>query len=271
MARELTLKKVSKNDIFIENIFYGREIRFTFPADKEPLEFEICRQDTQFPMEIKLSIGRYPCSLFLESLPPLVIFSKSFEGIDLFSIPEGIRLLVFQAATDALQKHFSNILGVSLTINSINTIPSPEPQNGIDLLQKHFSNILGVSLTINSINTTPSPEPQHGIDFVVTSGKIHVTAGTLVAPKEILALLAKKITNIPNLHNFRNLEASYRFCVGSTQLSKNDYQNLREEDIMFLDQYELAKLKIVDIVGFEGVKVLGTFAETGVTVEQIVQ
>jgi hypothetical protein len=114
-----------------------------------------------------------------------------------------------------------------------------------------------------------SHEPQSGLDFVVTSGQNHVTAGTLVAPKEVFVLFAKKIRNIPDLHNFKELEASYRIYVGSTQLSKDDYRALREEDIVFLDQYELAKSKKVDIVGFDGLRILGTFAETGVIVEQI--
>jgi hypothetical protein len=237
MEREFIFKKVSKNDIFIDNIFYGREVHFTFPSDGGQLKVEIRRQDTQFAVEMKWTIGRSPCSLFLESLPPLATFSKTFEGVDPFSVPEEIRPLVFQAALEKLQKHFSTTLGVAISIDFIGTLTSHESQNGID--------------------------------FVVTSGQNHVTAGTLVAPKEVLVLLAKKIQNTPNLHDFKELEASYRVCVGSTQLSKDDYRDLRKEDIVFLDQYELAKSKKVDIVGFDGVRILGTFAEMGVVVEQI--
>jgi hypothetical protein len=237
MEREFTLKRVSKNDIFIDNIFYGREVHFTFPTDGGQLQVEICRRNMQFSTEMKLTIGRYPCSLFLESLPPLALFSKAFEGIDLSSVPEEIRLLVFQAALEKLQKHFSTALGVAISINSVGIITSYEPQNGLD--------------------------------FVVTSGQDYVTTGTLVVPKEVLVLLAKKIQNTPDLHDFKELEASYRVCVGSTQLSKDDYRDLRKEDIVFLDQYELATTKKVDIVGFDGVRILGTFAETGVIVEQI--
>ncbi|MDR2371624.1 MAG: hypothetical protein LBD60_00550 [Puniceicoccales bacterium] len=237
MEREFILKKVSKNDIFIDNIFYGREVHLTFPSDGGQMKVEICRQDTQFSVEMKLTIGRYPCSLFLESLPPLATFSKTFESIDPFSVPEEIRPLIFQAALEKLQKHFSTALGIAISIDSIGTLTSPELPNGLD--------------------------------FVVTSGQDHVTAGTLVAPKEVLVLLAKKIQNTPNLHDFKELEASYRVCVGSTQLSKDDYRDLRKEDIVFLDQYELAKSKKVDIIGFDGVRILGTFAEVGVVVEQI--
>ncbi|MDR0740779.1 MAG: hypothetical protein LBF34_03660 [Puniceicoccales bacterium] len=237
MEREFILKKVSKNDIFIDNIFYGREVHFTFPSDGGQMKVEICRQDTQFSVEMKLTIGRYPCSLFLESLPPLATFSKTFESIDPFSVPEEIRPLIFQAALEKLQKHFSTALGIAISIDSIGTLTSPELTDGLD--------------------------------FVVTSGQDHVTAGTLVAPKEIFVLLAKKIQNTPNLHDFKELEASYRVCVGSTQLSKDDYRDLRKEDIVFLDQYELVKSKKVDIVGFDGVRILGTFAEAGVVVEQI--
>jgi hypothetical protein len=238
MGRELILKKASKNDIFIDNIFYGRDVRFIFPCGGESLEVEIRRQDTKFSTEIKLTIGRYPCSLFLETLPPLAIFSKNFQGIDFLSVPEEIRLLVFQAALEAPQKHFSNILGAAISIDSIG--------NGSD-------------------------ELPHGLDFVVTSGKGHTTSGRLVSPKEVLVLLAKKIQNTPNLHNFKALEASYRVCVGSTRLSKEAYRDLQEKDVVFLDQYELAKSKKVDIVGFDGVKILGMFAENGVTVERIAQ
>lgn len=174
---------------------------------------------------------------FLESLPPLALFSKSFGSTDLFSVPEEIRLLVFQIALENLQKYFSSALEIAISIHSIGILMSYEPQNGLD--------------------------------FVIASEQNYVTAGTLVAPKEVLVLLAKKIRNTSNLHNFKELKASYRVCVGSTQLSKNDYQNLREEDIVFLDQYELAQAKKVDIVGFDGVRILGTFAETGVIVEQI--
>jgi hypothetical protein len=239
MGQEMILKKVSKNDIFIDNIFYGREIRFPLPDGGEPLAVEISRQDTKLSTAIKLTIGRYPCALFLESMPPLAIFSKQFDGIDLLAIPEAIRLLVFQTATEAIQTHFSNGLKTAITIDSIAT-------------------------------ETPI-ERQAGIDFLITSGKNYVTAGTLVAPKEVLVLLAKRIQNTPNLHHFRDLEAPYRVCIGSTQLSRADYQNLREEDIVFLDRYELAKSKKVAIVGLDGLKISGTFAETGITVEQIVQ
>ncbi|MDR1590871.1 MAG: hypothetical protein LBR92_02650 [Puniceicoccales bacterium] len=239
MEREFILKKTSKNDVFIDNIFYGREVRLTFSCDGIPFEVEICRQDTRFSAEIKLTIGHYPCSLFLETLPPLAIFSKAFEGIDFFSVSEDIRLLVFQAAAEAIQKHFSNILGTAISIDSV--------------------------------DQTAANEPSNGLDFAVTSKEGYRTGGSLVAPKEVLVLLAKKIQNTPTLHNFRKLEALYRFCVGSTQLSKEAYRDLREEDVVFLDQYELAKAKKVDIVGLDGLKISGMFGEEGIIVEQIAQ
>jgi hypothetical protein len=239
MAQAVILKKISKNNIFIDNIFYGREVCFTFPCNREPSEGEVRRHETQFSVAIQLTIGRYPCSLLLEALPPLAVFSKQFDGIDLFSVPETIRLLVFQAATEVIQTHFSNMLKATISVDAIAV-------------------------------TTPI-ERQSGIDFLITLEKNYATAGTLVAPKAVLVLLAKRIQNTPNLHYFRNLEAPYHIRIGSTQLSKEDYQNLREEDIVFLDRYELAKSKKVDIVGLSGVEILVAFAEAGVTVERIVR
>ncbi|MDR1303476.1 MAG: hypothetical protein LBJ81_02550 [Puniceicoccales bacterium] len=235
----LALKKISRNDIFIDNVFYGRRIGFALQCDGRPLEVEIRRHETQFSTEIGLTIGRYPCALLLESLPPLTIFSQQFDDIDLQSLPEDIRLLALQVATEALQRHFSTALKTTVTVDSV--------------------------------GATAAKTPQNGIDFTLASEQNHLAAGTLVAPKEVLALLAKKIPHAPNLRNLKNLEMAYRVCVGSTRLSSEDYRNLAEEDIVFLDQYELAKSKKVGIVGFDGLRICGSFSETGVIVEQIAQ
>ncbi|MDR0590440.1 MAG: hypothetical protein LBG09_01095 [Puniceicoccales bacterium] len=235
----LALKKVSRNDIFIDNIFYGRRICFAFQCDRRTLEVEIRRHETQFSTEIGLTIGRYPCTLLLELLPPLAFFSQQFDGVDLPSLPEDIRLLAFQIATETLQQHFSTTLKTTVTIDSV--------------------------------GATTAERPPNGIDFTLTSEQNHVTAGTLAAPKEALALLAKQIPLTPSLRSLKNMEMAYRVCVGSTRLSKEDYRNLAEEDIVFLDQYELAKSKKVGIVGLDGVSICGSFSEEGVTVEQIIQ
>jgi hypothetical protein len=144
-------------------------------------------------------------------------------------------------------------------------------QIATEALQQHFSTALKTTVTIDSFAATTAKEPPNGIDFTLTSEQNHVTAGTLVAPKEVLALLAKQIPHTPNLRNLKNLEMTYRVCVGSTRLSSEDYKNLAEEDIVFLDQYELAKSKKVGIVGFDGVRICGSFSEEGVIVEQIAQ
>jgi hypothetical protein len=239
MEQSLVFKKVSKNDVFIDNIFYGREVRFSFPCDQQSIEVEVHSRITKFSTELKLTIASSPCALLLEALPPLATFSKQFEGIDLLSLPEDIRLLAFQVATEAIQSHFSNILKTTITIDSM--------------------------------GTPISSEHQKGINFTLTSGQTFITAGTLVASREVLALLAKKIQKIPHVHSFKNLEMAYRVCVGSTRLSQEDYQNLCEEDIVFLDQYELARSKKVDIVGFDGLKIFGSLAPMGVVVEQIAE
>jgi hypothetical protein len=235
----LALKKVSRNDIFIDNVFYGRRICFTLRCGRRPIEVEIHRHETQFSTEIGLTIGRYLCALRLELLPPLAVFSQQFDGVDLQSLPEDIRLLAFQVATETLQQYFSTALKTTVTVDSV-----------------------GAPTTKN---------PPNGIDFTLASEQNHLAAGTLVAPKEALALLAKKIAPTPNLRNLKNLEMAYRVCVGFTQLSHEDYRNLAEEDIVFLDQYELAKSKKVGIVGLDGVRICGSFSEEGVTVEQIAQ
>jgi hypothetical protein len=235
----LAFKKISKNSVFIDNIFYGRKIDFSFQCDRRSFEVEIGHLNTQFSAEIGITIGAHPCTLLLEILPPLATFSQQFEGIDLASLPENIRLLAFQIATETLQKHFSTILKTTVGIDSIG---APTAQN--------------------------SP---NGINFTITSEQNYISAGTLVAPKEILTLLAKKISATPTLRKLKDLEMTYRVCIGCTQLSREDYRNLGEEDIVFLDQYELAKSKKVDIVGLDGVKIRGSFSTEGILVEQITE
>jgi hypothetical protein len=236
-SKALTLKKISKNNIFIENIFYGQEIGFTFSCEQRPFKVEVVKGEGQFSTEIKLIIGHHTCSLLLESLPPLVTFSKAFEGVDLLSIPEEIRLLVFQTATESIRSHFANILQTAISIDSIET-----------------ANV---------------PKTEETIGFRITSEGNYITAGTLIAPREVLVVLAKKIKNIPTLHHFKDLQLPYYVRLGSTQLSKEDYQALSEEDIVFLDQYELAKQKKVDIVGLGEARIRGTFVPSGVVVEQV--
>ncbi|MDR1435332.1 MAG: hypothetical protein LBI77_02915 [Puniceicoccales bacterium] len=238
MGQNLVLKKISRNNVFIDNIFYGREVSLALQWDGRPIGIEVRRQDRRFSTAIKLTIGRYACTLFLEVLPPLATFSKQFDGIDFFSLPKEICLLAFQSATEALKTHFSNILKTEISIDAIEKVAGDEAKEGID--------------------------------FVVTSGQNHVSAGTLVAPREILVLLAKNIGDTPPLHRFDNLEMTYRICVGSTWLSKEDYRELCEEDVVFLDQHDLAKEKKVDIVGFGGMKIRGNFTPSGVVIRQIV-
>ncbi|MDR2806769.1 MAG: hypothetical protein LBB11_01260 [Puniceicoccales bacterium] len=191
----------------------------------------------RFSIEIRLTLGHYPCRLLLEQLPPLAVFSDKFAAIDFFSVPEEIRLLVFQGATEALQEHYSAILKTAITIDALEPVV--------------------VSETVN------------GIDFTITGEQNRITAGTLVAPKEVLAMLAKKIQRTPVVHHFRNLEFPYHFSLGSTRFSWDDYEALCEEDVIFLDQHELAKAQKMAILDFGDVRVRGNLIPSGVVVQQI--
>jgi hypothetical protein len=236
MERKLILKKVTKHDIFIENIFYGKDIRLSFPCGEKIFLAIIDRHGASFSVAIKLTIAGHSCSLFLETLPELAIFSEKFSGIDLFSVPEEIRLLVLQTAMEPLCNYFSDHLKTAITINSIEVA---------------------------------SYDPIVGLDFVVEKDGQRITVGTLVVPGEILSLLSKKITNTPRLRNLNQLEIAYRVCLGTTLLAQKHYRDLCEEDIIFLDQHELANQKKMGILNLGGISIRGDLDSSGFIVHQI--
>ncbi|MDR1366496.1 MAG: hypothetical protein LBJ13_01140 [Puniceicoccales bacterium] len=236
MERELILKKVTKHNIFIENIFYGKDIRFSFPCEEKTFSAIIDRHGASFSVAIKLTIAKHVCSLFLETLPELAIFSEKFSGIDLFSVPEEIRLLVLQTAMEPLCNYFSDRLKTAITINSIEAA---------------------------------SCDPVAGLDFVVGKDGQRITAGTLVVPHEILSLFSKKITNTPRLRDLNQLKIAYRVCLGTTLLAQKHYRNLSEEDIIFLDQHELANQKKMGILNLGVISIRGDLASSGFVVHQI--
>jgi hypothetical protein len=237
MEQLLTFKKLTKNEIFIDNIFYGKAISFSFPCDAQSFSVSNFKHAAKFSVALKLTIGGHACSLFLETLPPLVTFSGKFTGIDLFSVPQEIRLLVFQTATEALCSYFSDKLKAAITVDAI------------EILMAY--------------------DPVVGLDFVITAEQKYLLAGTLATPKEVLVLLAKHITDTPRLRDLSKLEMSYHVCVGTTYLTRENYRNLCEEDIVFLDQHELANQKKVDILGLGRMRIHGSCGASGVVVRRI--
>ncbi|MDR0417959.1 MAG: hypothetical protein LBH08_00795 [Puniceicoccales bacterium] len=236
MEQELILKKATKHDIFIENIFYGKDVRFSFPCGEKTFLATINRHGASSSVAIKLTIAGHECSLFLEILPELAIFSNKFFGIDLFSVPQEIRLLVLQTATQPLCDYFSNCLKTVITIDSIEAV---------------------------------SYDSSTGLDFIVKNDKQRITAGTLVAPHEILALFSKKITNTTRLRNLNQLKIAYNVRLGTTLLAQKHYRDLCEKDIIFLDQHELANQKKMGILNLGGISIRGSLASSGFVVNQI--
>jgi hypothetical protein len=237
MGNRLSFRKLSRNDIFIDNIFYGREINFSFPGDSQPLSVEIFRHEAKLSTELALTINGYSCTLYLENLPPLGVFSEKFQEIDLPSVPEAIRLLVLQTA--------------------------------LENLCEHFASRLKTAIGVEAINFSPAEITTKGLTFIVHGNQKHLMAGMLVVPKEVLVLFAKKMVEVPRLRDLRHLEMPYHVCLGKAYLTPTSYGDLREEDIIFLDQHELTGTTKMGTMELGEMSIHGDLSESGIIVRQI--
>lgn len=234
---KLILEEQTKQSVAIENAFYGRDVTFSMPSDAGLLSVEVCRHRARFGIQLDIHIGATACSIFLESLPPLEQLSTKFQGIDLFSLPSELQITVLREACSTLLEYFSQRLGSTVTIDAI-TILSTYDVN-------------------------------EGVNFMINRGDNYITSGTLVAPKEIFAMLSRKILSVPKLRRWDNVDMEYRCRLGKTVLSPNEYSEIAEGDIIFLDEHDLAGDSKVDIVGLGSLKIRGQVTSDGVVVRQI--
>ncbi|MDE6575915.1 MAG: hypothetical protein K2L24_00730 [Opitutales bacterium] len=236
MEQKLTLEKTTRQAVAIDNVFYGREVRFTTPVPGGELSVELRPHEAQLPFQIGVKVGQFPCYLLIDTFPPLEQLTTKFGEADLLALPESLQLLVLQEALEGLWGEFSKKLGVGIACESLSKTPREAPT---------------------------------GIDFVVEMNGEYATAGRLVAPEALLAQLAKKMTQTPRLRHLDNVEIPYRICVGQTDLSRAEYEDLGEGDIIFLDQYDLAKGQDVAILGLGEAQVRGQVTDQGLVVRQI--
>lgn len=234
---KLVLEKTTRQAIAIDNVFYGREVRFSSNVPGGELSVELRPHEAQLTYQIGVKVGQFPGYIFVDHFPPLEQLTTKFGEADLLALPETLQLLVLQEA-------FAGLL-------------------------QEFSKKLGVDILCESLAKTAHEEVPTGIDFVIEINQEYAMAGRLVAPEALLAQLAKKMTQIPSLRHLNSVEIPYRIRVGQTALSRDEYQALGEGDIIFFDQYDLAKGSDVAILGLGSAHVRGQATEQGVVVRQI--
>lgn len=234
---KLILGKRSRASVIAENIFYGKSVAFELASEGKPLSVALEHHKAQLTVKLGLKLGESEGTLYLEKLPPLEAFSEKFAGIDIRSLPEELQLLVLQGALDHVLDACSKGLSVGIRI-----------------------------MSLEFLSETPKIE---GIDFVIHQEEHYLTAGALVAEDAIRVKLVKLVKPAPKLRNLDALTLPYKLRIGKTFLSRSNYADLEEDDIIFLDEYGIEKEGKVHIEGLGSLAIEGKLSPAGVIVEQI--
>lgn len=223
MGNVLKFKTFDPKEVSFVNKFYGYLRESTFTINNKEYNVVLSQHNTTMTTEVTIEINGTECILQLAQFPILSFFDKELEGIILSNLPEQYQIISLKTATDTLIKQISGKLAASITIKSFSTAISQHP----DL---------------------------KCIKFLVNFDNTNVNACKLLIPDSILIFLAKHLPIAKKTQSMRHIKLPYHIRIGSSSISKADYQNLQKNDIIFFDRHILDKNKVFDVVGLDGVR-----------------
>lgn len=234
MYNSLNLKKVSPLDVNFYNVFVGetRFLELIVNGNKYFLTLHEKIDGLIGSIKFGISIANHDSFLIFKTCPILDAFDEKFKDIDLVLLPEVVCLEIADVIWENLLGQLSAILKLDFKIKSIR----------FDGLQSTFF------------------EKQVGVSILDSGGKV-VTVGNLDLNSDLLSLLISNFSKIPATKGIKEQQIDFDVFLraGSTHLSKDEYNSLREYDIIFLDDDTQIRSGTFILNGIDPIRASGVF------------
>lgn len=228
------LKKISDIDVKFRNAFIGeaRFLELSVGENKYFLTLHDEVKDLKFRAAFKLNIDNENAVFFVKNYPIIEIFSNDFKDVDLALLPDTVRVEVSKLVYGCIINILTSLLKLNFEIQDVS-------------LDENFTfdseKIIGLTV-FNASNQA-------------------VMVGNLVLPSSLLVKIINAAENIPAVRaeNGRNIEFSVFLEAGRTLLSKDEYESLEENDIIFLDDASHINSGVFELEGIGPIKASGSF------------
>lgn len=236
MYRLFNLKKLSGIEVRFQNTFIGETRFLELPVGEEKYFLTLHDKITDLSPKtaLKLKIDNSDVVLSLKNYPAIESFNKDFQGVDLVLLPDAVRVEVAKLAFDGICKTITSTLKLDCEIQEI-------------FIEK---------------NASPAPKNIVGLS-VFDANKHAVVVGNLALEEELLNKVIDFFEKIPpsKMISDRDLDFEVFLEAGRTSLSRDEYESLEENDIIFLDDSSHISSGVFDLYGLEPMKASGSFKD----------
>ena len=205
----LPLKTVTREKVYQDNLIIGRQRDGRFSVDGKVCRFMFTHRRNSYKAGcfFKAKVSDHYLWVSLEKLPPVSYFSEEFRDIDLDLLPDEIRPVVLESASEHVIEAIEEELGIALSLEEFRTeVPEDEFDQELAFL----------------VNMNGGQE--------VIRGRMHMDSPAF----EFIAALLER-SNYVRKHRFMSVEASLYVILGMETFSLREFKGLEAGDIIVLN------------------------------------
>lgn len=234
------LQEANILDVEFDNLFVGSERIFSFENGTDQYSISLKPRNLGLKPKILLSVEIAGCQaeILLDGLSNLEAIDKKFAGIDPMLFDDEIKTLLLNCLFKQHIASFSSKIGVAVCLKEVSCAEMPT----------QYAKEIGVSI---AKNTTAA------VSFNVKLNNDLI---------KILNSTFEKVEAIPQDVG-SELPFEWYLEVGRTSIGVQDYENLEEYDIVFLDEDASVRTGKYEIKGLKGMKFYGKFEGNNLILE----
>jgi hypothetical protein len=228
---ELSLQEVKTLDMEFGNLFVGNERIFSFENGTDQYSISLKTKNLGLKSTILLDVEIAGCGaeILLDGLSNLGAIDKKFAGIDLMLFNDEIKILLLNCLFEQHIALFSSKIGFAIHLKGASFTGTAPTQ---------YAKEIGVYIVKN--NTSP-------VTF------------NLRLNDDLLKILNSTFEKVEAITNDVDNELPFELYleVGRTNMGIQDYGNLEEYDIVFLDDDSSVRSGKYEVKGLNGMKFFG--------------
>jgi hypothetical protein len=225
----LELEEISKTQLKRKNAFYGRRRVLKFLVANKEVWLTLVPQviEEQVWSLWSLDVRGKTLQIYLSSFPDLSDLEPRFQEVNWQILPPKLQLLFWEAAWSPLFQAMESLLGDKTSLLSM--------EKDVHVTEEVVgAGAIGFQIFVPSAS-------ESFIGYWQTKD---------AALDESLQNLWKRQVPWP-LRTYHDLRMDYTLELGATELTREDYEKLQEEDIILLDRYFEEPGTISPLRGFE--------------------
>ncbi|MDR1528611.1 MAG: hypothetical protein LBS22_03445 [Puniceicoccales bacterium] len=229
---ELYLQKANVLDVEFDNLFVGSERIFNFENGTDQYSISLKTKNLGLKPKISLNVEIAGCQaeILLDRLSNLEKIDKKFAGIDPMLFNDEIKTLLLNCLFEQYIASFSSKIGIALCLKEVSCTETTTP----------YAKEIGVNIVKNNTMTV-------SFNMKLNDDLLKILNSTFEKVEAITHDVDGK------------LPFEWYLEVGKTSMGVQDYKDLEEYDIVFLDEDVNVRSGKYEIKGLNGMKFYGKF------------